>query len=124
MACILLFYLIHRLFASHFLQWLDAVSSEEFNTDFINPMETQHEFHVTTVADDAAADSIASKVFEEEKRRSPSGVAYAQYIKPMDKVLEDFEDAMAGNVRFSTVSATESPTARTARTEQGLRRVL
>ena len=47
--------------------------------------------------------------------------AVAQYTKPMDKVLEDFEDAMAGNVRFSTVSATESPTARTARTEQGLR---
>ena len=29
--------------------------------------------------------------------------------------------AMAGNVRFSTVSATESPTARTARTVEGLR---
>lgn len=83
-------------------QWLDPVSSEDFNTDLINPMETQHEFHVTTVADDAAADSIASKVFEEERRRSPNGFAYAQYTKPMDQVLDDFEDAMAGNVRFST----------------------
>ena len=53
------------------------------------------------MADDAAADSIASKVFEEEQRRAPSGFAFVDYEKPFDQALADMEAAMSGETRYN-----------------------
>ena len=53
------------------------------------------------MADDAAADSIASKVFEEEQRRTPSGFAFVDYEKPFDQALADMEAAMSGETRYN-----------------------
>ena len=90
-------------------QWLDPVDSSAFDSSLVNPLETQQEFHVTTVADDAGAESIAQDVYKEQGERGTGKVASVDYEKSLDEVVDGFETAMEKGVQNSPLLWSVSP---------------
>ena len=82
-------------------QWLDPVSSEDFDPALTNPAETKKEFHVTVVANDADAEKIADKTYNTLSTRTPGGVARADYNKSLDEVMDDMDAALEQGSMFS-----------------------
>lgn len=87
-------------------QWLDPVDSDNFETSLVDPRETHKEFHVTTVADDKAADEIAQKVFDRLSTRTESGFAAADYNKPLKKIMDEYDAALEAGVQNGKIKLT------------------
>ena len=79
-------------------QWLDPVTSENFEPDLVNPLKTGEEFNITQVADDKDAEDIAERVYNNMAERD-GGVAKVDYSKPLDKIMDEYDAALSAGVQ-------------------------
>ena len=87
-------------------QWLDPVTSENFEPDLVNPLKTGKEFNITQVADDKDAEDIAERVYNNMAERD-GGVAKVDYGKPLGQIMDEYDAALSAGVQ-ANVKLTEA----------------